>query len=92
MVKCPNEDQLKRKLKAIKLESNEFYQDLMNKNPKYFYRAHIETWYKSDMVDNNICETFNSCIRKGKKKSFIDFFLIYKGNFNGVDGEASSDH
>ena len=64
MVKCPNEEQLKGKLEAIRPEYNEACQDLMNKGPKYFYRAYIETWCKYDMINNNICETFNSYIMK----------------------------
>ena len=63
---------MKGKLEAIKLESNEAYEDLMNRGPKYFCRAYIETWCKSDMIDNNICETFNYYIRKGREKLFID--------------------
>ena len=64
MVKCINEEQLKGKLEVIKLESNEAYEDIMNKGLKYLCRAYIETWYKCDMIVNNIWETFNSYIRK----------------------------
>ena len=42
MVKCPNEEQMKRKLEAIKLQSNEAYQDLRNSGPKSFCRAYIQ--------------------------------------------------
>ena len=43
MVTCPNEEQLKGKLEAIRLESNEAYQDLMNRGPESFCRAYIQT-------------------------------------------------
>ena len=72
MVKCLNDDQLKGKLEAIKPKPNEAYEDLMIKGPKYLCRAYIETWCKFDMVDNYICKTFNSYIRKGRDKILID--------------------
>ena len=80
MVKCPNEEQLKGKLEAIRLKSNEAYQDLMNRGPKSFCRAYIQTWCKSDMINNNICETFNSYIRKGRDKSLIDMLEYIREN------------
>ena len=72
MVLCSNEEQLKGKLETIKLESNEAYEDLINRGPKYLCRIYIETWCKYNMVDNNICETFDSYIRKGREKPLID--------------------
>ena len=71
---------MKGKLEAIRLESNEAYQDLMNRGSKSFYRAYIQTWCKYDMIDNNICETFNSCIRKGMDKPLIDMLAFMREN------------
>ena len=68
------------KLEAIKLESNEAYQDIMNIGPKYFNRAYIQTWCKFDMIDNNICETFNSYIMKGNEKPLIDMLEYIREN------------
>ena len=52
----------------------------MNRGPKYLCRAYIETWCKSDMIDNNICKTFNSYIRKGKEKSLIEMLDYIREN------------
>ena len=71
---------MKGNLEAIKLKSNEAYQELMNKGPKSICRAYIETWCKYDMIDNNICETFNSCIRKGREKPLIDMLEYIREN------------
>ena len=71
---------MKGKLEAIKLESNEAYHYLMNIVPKSFCRAYIETWCKSDMIVNNICETFNSYIRKEREKPLIDMLEYIKEN------------
>ena len=80
MVKCPNEDQLKGKLEAIRLESNEAYEDLMNRGLRSLCRAYIETWCRSDMIDNNICETFNCYIRKGRDKLLIEMLDYIREN------------
>ena len=42
------------------------------------------------MIDNNICETFNSYIRKAREKSLIDMLEYIRKNLE--DGETSSDH
>ena len=80
VVKYPNEDQLKGKLEAIRLESNEAYKDFMNEAPKSFCRAYVETWCKSDMIDNNICETFNCYISKGREKPLIEMLDYIREN------------
>ena len=80
VVKYPNEVQLKGKLEAVRLESNEAYEDLMNKGPKSFCRAYIETWCMSDMIDNNICETFKCYIRKGREKPLIEMLDYIREN------------
>ena len=52
----------------------------MNRNPKYFYIAYIETWCKYDMIYNIICETFNSYIRKLREKPLIDMLDYIREN------------
>ena len=52
----------------------------MNRGPKYFCRAYIETWCKYDMVENSICETFNSYIKKGRDKPLIDILYYIREN------------
>ena len=79
-MKCPNQEQLKGKLEAIRKESNEAYGEFMNRGPKSFCRAYIEAWCKFDMIDNNICETFNSYIRKGREKSLLDMLEFIREN------------
>ena len=39
---------------------------------KLMTRTYIETWSKFDMIDNNICETFNSYIRKEREKPLLE--------------------
>ena len=80
VVNCPNEDQLKGKLKAIKLESNEAYEDFINRGPKSFYKAYIETLCKYDMTNNNICETFNFYTMKRREKSLIEILEYVREN------------
>ena len=63
---------MKGKLEVIRKESNEAYEDFMNRGPKFFCRVYIETWCKSNMNDNNICDTFNSYIRKAREKPVIE--------------------
>ena len=46
----------------------------------YFYTTYIETWCKFDMIDNNICETFNSYIRKVMKKPLIEMLNYIREN------------
>ena len=52
----------------------------MNKGPTSFCRSYIEAWCKSNMIDNNICETFNSYIRKGRKKLVLDMLEFIREN------------
>ena len=65
-------DQLKGKMELIKKKLIEAYKDLMGRGPKSFTKAYIHTWCKFDMIDNNICETFNGYIRKGWKKLLLE--------------------
>ena len=65
---------------GIDFRSNEAYEDLMNKGLKSLCRAYIETWCKSNMIDNNICETFNYYIRKGREKSLIEMLDYIREN------------
>ena len=80
VVKCPNKEQLKGKLELINMEPIEAYEDLINRGPKFFYKEYVETWSKFDMMDNNICEIFNSYIRKGREKLFLEMLRYISEN------------
>ncbi|MBA0877610.1 hypothetical protein Goshw_014510, partial [Gossypium schwendimanii] len=43
----------------------------MKKSPKMWTRAFLRTTCKSNIVDNNMCETFNSSIVEVRFKSII---------------------
>ena len=46
-------------------------EDLVKYNPATWCRAFFSSRCKSDLVDNNICETFNSAILKARFKPII---------------------
>ncbi|KAG8499394.1 hypothetical protein CXB51_005973 [Gossypium anomalum] len=69
-------DHLKMKLREIQRRSLEkkdkdVYDNLMKKFPKMWTRAFLGTTCKSDIVDNNLCEAFNSNIVEARFKSII---------------------
>ena len=69
--KCPNHEQLKGKLEEIRKESNDTYEVFMNRGPNFFLKAYIESWCKFDMINNNICETFNSYNRNARENPVL---------------------
>ena len=50
----------------------------MSRGPKSFYKVYIQTWCKFDMIDNNIYETFNGYIKKGRKKLLLEMLYYIK--------------
>ena len=64
----------------VRKESNDAYEDFMNIDPKFFYKAYIETWCKSEIIDNNICKTFNSYIRNVREKPVIEMLDYIREN------------
>ncbi|MBA0576900.1 hypothetical protein Golob_027938, partial [Gossypium lobatum] len=52
----------------------------MRKCPKIWTRTFGGTTCKSDLVDNNLCEAFNSSIAKARFKSIIRIFEDIKTN------------
>lgn len=72
VVKCTNETEFNSKMSQLKDESNEAYEQFMDKDPKRFCKSLISAYTKTDTIDNNICESFNSYILKSRDKPIID--------------------
>ncbi|XP_057808056.1 uncharacterized protein LOC131022563 [Salvia miltiorrhiza] len=47
-------------------------EDFMSKGPSSFCKALINSFTRTDTIDNNVCETFNSYILKSRDKPLID--------------------
>ncbi|KAK8583429.1 hypothetical protein V6N13_022135 [Hibiscus sabdariffa] len=62
-----------RKIKLILLPQKDelVAKDLKSKSPKHWTKAFFGCHSKCDMVDNNICEAFNSSILEARYKSII---------------------
>lgn len=72
MVNSCNESQYAYKLNQLKAESVQAYNDFMSKCPQAFCKSLISITSKSDMIENNICETFNGYILKSRDKPLIE--------------------
>ncbi|KAJ4843215.1 hypothetical protein Tsubulata_029702 [Turnera subulata] len=51
--------------------SEQARKDFLEANPKLFCRAFQETWCKSHVVDNNMCEVFNCFIIEARFKAIV---------------------
>ncbi|KAH1108200.1 hypothetical protein J1N35_011968 [Gossypium stocksii] len=71
IVKCTTEREWEDLCSALEKKDKDAYDNLMKKSPKMWTRAFLGTTYKSDIVDNNLCEAFNSSIVKPRFKSII---------------------
>ena len=58
-------------LKKLGEVSKSAAEDLMKYNPANWWRAFFSSRCKSDVVDNNMCETFNSTILKARFKPIV---------------------
>lgn len=59
-------------MEEIKKESLAAYEDFFAKRPQTFCKSLISLHTKTDIVDNNICETFNGYILHFRDKPIID--------------------
>ncbi|XP_019200077.1 PREDICTED: uncharacterized protein LOC109193680 [Ipomoea nil] len=59
-------------LRTLRRLDEDAYQWLGDKSPKEWSRSHFSTRCKSDMLVNNICESWNSSILEARDKPIID--------------------
>lgn len=71
-VKSSTEMQFKDVMEELKKESVLAYEDFCEQEPRTFCKSLIQGLTKTDVVDNNICETFNSYILKFRDEPLID--------------------
>ncbi|KAG8489630.1 hypothetical protein CXB51_017620 [Gossypium anomalum] len=60
-----------KKIVNEKMKDKDVYDNLTKKSPKMWTRAFFGTTCKSDIVDNNLCEVFNTSIVEAKFKNII---------------------
>ncbi|KAL8527800.1 hypothetical protein ACS0TY_005578 [Phlomoides rotata] len=71
-VNCTNPETHKNALVEMRTENEAAYKDFIERETYRFCKAHISDMPKSDMIDNNIAETFNAYILKSRTKHIID--------------------
>ncbi|KAK5825544.1 hypothetical protein PVK06_020388 [Gossypium arboreum] len=71
IVKCTTEREWEDLCSALEKKDKDAYNNLMKMSSKMWTRAFLGTTCKSDIVDNNLCEAFNSSIVEAKFKSII---------------------
>ncbi|KAK8694127.1 hypothetical protein V6N13_071684 [Hibiscus sabdariffa] len=71
IVKATTEREWEDKIEALTQKDELVAKDLKSKSPKYWTKAFSGCHSKCDMVDNNICEAFNSSILEARYKSII---------------------
>lgn len=70
--KCTYPQQFEEVMNEIKKESKEAYKHLMDRNPKSWSRAFLETGRDCDAVENGISECFNAVLVDARRKSIIN--------------------
>ncbi|KAK5786958.1 hypothetical protein PVK06_041608 [Gossypium arboreum] len=71
IAKCTTEREWEDLCSALEKKDKDVYDNLMKKSPNMWTRAFLGTTCKSDIVDNNLCEAFNSSIVEARFKSII---------------------
>ncbi|MFQ6649879.1 hypothetical protein Gotur_022719 [Gossypium turneri] len=71
IVKCTTKRKCEDLCLALEKKDKDAYDNLTKKSPKMWTRAFLGTTCKSDIVDNNLYETFNSSIIEARFKSII---------------------
>lgn len=72
MVKSTSQNLYRYKLNQLKAESVVAYEDFCKRGPQAFCKSLLSPFTKSDMIENNICETFNAFILKAREKPLIE--------------------
>ncbi|MBA0870573.1 hypothetical protein Goshw_014277 [Gossypium schwendimanii] len=71
IVKCTTEREWDDLYSTLEKKYTDVYDNLMKMSPKMWTRVFWGTSCKSDIVDNNLCETFNLRILEARFKSII---------------------
>ncbi|MBA0747688.1 hypothetical protein Gogos_004581, partial [Gossypium gossypioides] len=71
IVKCTTERVWEDLCSTLEKKNKDAYDNLMKKSPKMWTRAFLWTTCKTNIVDNNLCEAFNSIIVEARFKSII---------------------
>ncbi|MBA0868952.1 hypothetical protein Goshw_020982 [Gossypium schwendimanii] len=71
IMKCTNEREWEDLCSALEKKDKDAYDNLMKKSPNMWTRAFLGSTCKSNIVDNNLCEAFNSSIVEARFKSII---------------------
>ncbi|XP_040948664.1 uncharacterized protein [Gossypium hirsutum] len=71
IVKCMTERGWEELCTTVEKKDKDAYDNLMKNSPKMWTRAFWGTTCKSDIIDNNPCESFNSNIIEARFKSII---------------------
>lgn len=71
IVRSTTERQWEDSFKALEEQDKQDADDLKSRNPKQWTRAFQKTHAKSDAIENNLCEEFNSTILDARFKSII---------------------
>ncbi|KAG5572231.1 hypothetical protein H5410_061997 [Solanum commersonii] len=77
--KASFEVKFREKVHAMsQLGKKEIIEDLLHYDPKNWSRAFFQTHSKCDVVENNLCETFNSWILAARHKSIITMLEVIR--------------
>ncbi|CAA0841463.1 Unknown protein, partial [Striga hermonthica] len=63
-------------LEDLKFEDPDAYDDFMDRDPTKFCKAYISSLSRCYMIENNVSETFNELIVKGRSKHIIDMLEL----------------
>ena len=56
----------------MKMEDQAAHTNFLERDPTKFCKFHMSLLPKSDMIENNVCETFNGYIAKVRGRPIID--------------------
>ncbi|XP_019153866.1 PREDICTED: uncharacterized protein LOC109150412 [Ipomoea nil] len=78
--KATTEADFHAKMEELKLENPKAFEWLSARDPKHYSRAFFSTFPKSDLLLNNLCESWNSCILNFRDKpiqTMVDKIRLY---------------
>ncbi|XP_019184504.1 PREDICTED: uncharacterized protein LOC109179472 [Ipomoea nil] len=65
------ESEFQKHLEGLRLLNPKAAQWILDREPRHFCRAYFSDYLKSDMLLNNLCESFNSSIRHARDKYIL---------------------
>nr|GMC95928.1 uncharacterized protein LOC109185560 [Ipomoea batatas] len=72
--KATTEAEFKRQMEELKLENEKVAEWLAARDPKHYCRAFFSTFPKSNMLLNNLCESWNSTILSSRDKPLMTMY------------------